>query len=522
MIERGLRTVALAVIAGAASCHEAPVPAPPPAVVTPRPVLPILPILDDVELIAQLDDAIELYRRESFDRWLDAVDPGELLEHATITQATLDRGIHGLDALFVFGDELFDYEFRIENGLGNGLSSRNTLSGALPAPNRRVVHEGDFGGPDSHACSGCHSKGGLDGAGTATQNAFLRGDGVHTRTADVRNPPHLLGLGPIEALAAEMTAELKAQVAAARQQAAGGEPAIAILTSKGVGFGVVEVRPGGELDMSRVQGVDADLVIRPFGWKGHQATIRGMSEESFRIHMGIVSMTQQERARDGALGDAERGALGDGVWHDIDRDGVSLEIDDGMLTSMAAYLAQLEVPVMRPPVAPRHVEAFARGSALFDSIGCGVCHRRELIVQNPVIEIRAGQRSHADRPPIRVDVAQDGEQPKVEAVYADRSSYRVALLSDLKRHDMGPELAAPAAVGSVAASVWLTRPLWGLADTAPYLHDGRAPTVHDAIALHGGEGAAARDAYLALGPEDRGAVQVFLMSLTRTPKLVVP
>ena len=70
--------------------------------------------------------------------------------------------------------------------------------------------------------------------------------------------------------------------------------------------------------------------------------------------------------------------------------------------------------------------------------------------------------------------------------------------------------------------MFLTRPLWGLAETAPYLHDGRAPTVHDAIVLHGGEATAARDAYLALDEKGRASVRVFLTSLSREPKLFVP
>ena len=96
------------------------------------------------------------------------------------------------------------------------------------------------------------------------------------------------------------------------------------------------------------------------------------------------------------------------------------------------------------------------------------------------------------------------------------------LFSDLKRHDMGPALATPGAAGDIPARVFLTRPLWGLAETAPYLHDGRAPTVQDAIVLHGGEATAARDAYLALDEQARASVRVFLASLSREPKLFVP
>ena len=36
-------------------------------------------------------------------------------------------------------------------------------------------------------------------------------------------------------------------------------------------------------------------------------------------------------------------------------------------------------------------------------------------------------------------------------------------------------------------SEWRTPPLWGVADSPPYLHDGRAATLIDAITLHGGE-----------------------------------
>ena len=41
-------------------------------------------------------------------------------------------------------------------------------------------------------------------------------------------------------------------------------------------------------------------------------------------------------------------------------------------------------------------------------------------------------------------------------------------------------------------------PLWGIADTAPYMHDGRALTITEAILAHGVEGQAARDAFAAL------------------------
>ncbi|HSM13876.1 MAG TPA: di-heme oxidoredictase family protein, partial [Thermoanaerobaculia bacterium] len=71
--------------------------------------------------------------------------------------------------------------------------------------------------------------------------------------------------------------------------------------------------------------------------------------------------------------------------------------------------------------------------------------------------------------------------------------------------------------GEVANDEFTTARLWGVADTAPYLHDGRATTLEEAIEFHGGEAQGARDAFLALGPADRDELLVFLGKL-RTPK----
>jgi CxxC motif-containing protein (DUF1111 family) len=55
-----------------------------------------------------------------------------------------------------------------------------------------------------------------------------------------------------------------------------------------------------------------------------------------------------------------------------------------------------------------------------------------------------------------------------------------------------------------------------VADTAPYLHDGRATTLTEAILLHGGEALPARNAFAALSDQNRARVITFLRSL-RTP-----
>lgn len=473
-------------------------------------------IPDDVVLREDLDRAIDLRRREHFDRVLDAREPGELIEHATLLDEVFDERVIGIDALFVVGDEFFNYPFRPENGWGHGGADRRAAD-YTPRPQRS--HRGAAGGPDAFACSSCHSKGGPDGAGTQSQNGFLRGDGERLGSADQRNAPHLLGLGPVEALAREMSTLLQDQATAVRTSSREeGRRVERALVAKGVSFGRIAADADGTLDLGMIEGVDPDLRVRPFGWKGHQATLRGMIEESLHIHQGLVSKQIHLAVKDGTLNGAPYGT---GPWYDLDADGVSLEIDAGMLTTVVGYLAQLEVPVMRPPRDPALLDAFASGRMRFESIGCAACHVPTLELEATKTDVR--EPALAKARPYVVDVAKDGDGPKIEPKYGGgNTSYLVHLFSDLKRHDMGEALASPAAQGTIPANVFLTRSLWGLAESAPYLHDGRAPTLDEAILLHGGEAASARDAYLALDGEGRATVRVFLTSLSRQAKLFSP
>jgi CxxC motif-containing protein (DUF1111 family) len=67
--------------------------------------------------------------------------------------------------------------------------------------------------------------------------------------------------------------------------------------------------------------------------------------------------------------------------------------------------------------------------------------------------------------------------------------------------------------GTPQRDEWRTPPLWGVADSAPYLHDGRAGTLAEAIRLHGGQGAAAARSFDRATPEQQSQLISFLMTL---------
>lgn len=55
--------------------------------------------------------------------------------------------------------------------------------------------------------------------------------------------------------------------------------------------------------------------------------------------------------------------------------------------------------------------------------------------------------------------------------------------------------------------------LWGVGSTPPYLHDGRATTLTEAILLHGGDARNTRDAFTALPREQQSNLIRFLANL---------
>jgi mono/diheme cytochrome c family protein len=450
------------------------------------------------ELRELIDSAVELADRERLEEFQEAAFRGDDHEHIFLLQSDIDLGLYNNDSLFRFGDGLFGHEFRREDGYA-----------ATVSPRLQRVHNGVRGGLDTFSCAGCHSVGGPDGAGGPTQNAFLGGDGDRMSSTNPRNAPAALGLGLVQALAAEMTTELQAlRDDAIALAAETGAPTATSLTTKSVDFGVLIAMPDGSLDTSGVEGVSEDLVVRPFGWKGSGARLRRFIEDAARIHFGVQSHVLALAYQN----EPDVARLGSGPdWFDPDGDGVARELEEGILTAGAVYLALLEAPVILPPRDPELVARWGEGAVLFDAIGCADCHRVDVVLKDITWE---EWPDTTDGPPYVVNLLTDGEQP--------RGTQSVKLFSDLKRHAMGEGLADPHDDPSgLPRDVFLTRPLWGLAETAPYLHDGRAATIPEAILAHGGEARGSRDAFAALSAVEQASVHVFLLSLTREPKVRV-
>lgn len=476
-----------------------------------------------------VEGAREAFRRAELRRHLrfqEAITPGytvRLTREMAPQDAISARQVCFAD-LYEAGRILFEHEYSYADGLGGGDASKRADS-----PFRRV-QRGAFGGPETQSCASCHWRGGPAGAGALQDNAFIQGDGDWVATGDPRNPPPLHGAGVVQALAQEMSAELAAaRTSAIGQALADGKPVEIKLSSKGVEFGVLRVSANGQVDSSGIEGIDPDLVIKPFGWKGNFATIRDFVAESLHVHFNIQSaelIDQHRQRRNHSLVGRGRNI------NDPDNDGFIDELTHGQQTALVAYLAALEMPVvavpdilhgaeaaaenLAPPSPIRFSDEWARGRQLFDELGCGSCHKPFLVLSNP----RFVTRTHDGRT-YSFDLSTDAEEPRV-TYDARLGGYPVWLFSDLKRHDMGRSNMTRYKDRGVAKREFMTRRLWGLAQSGPYFYDGRAPTVDYAIMAHDGEAEYARDNFAELDHQTKGALRVYLMSMRREPRLVIP
>jgi hypothetical protein len=413
------------------------------------------------------------------------------------------------------GRQLFQRKFTVVQGFGpragDGVGDDIDRNPALGA-----------GLADS--CAACH--------GRPRGSAGVGGE-VFTRP-DSRDAPHLFGLGLQEMLADEMTSELRAlragAVAAATAQ---GRQVRVALTAKDVPFGELVAHADGSVDTSGVEGVDADLRVKPFFAHGGSHSIRQFVVGAFNDEMGLQAadpdlaaaavgqrvVTPSGFVLDGSL-DAISAPPAADPNYDPDGDGVTNEIDAALVDHMEFYLLNY----FKPATYQRNALT-ERGRRVMQSIGCTECHRPALVVEHDrriadVETVFDPVRGHFNRlfatavPQFR-EVIDDSGLPPLREPAGGRFVVE-NFYSDLKRHDLGPGFWERNFDGSMRYE-FVTEPLWGVGSTAPYGHDGRSINLHEAILRHGGEAQRSRHLYAAAPAALQLAVRAFLESLVIFP-----
>ena len=284
------------------------------------------------------------------------------------------------------------------------------------------------------------------------------------------------------------------------------------LNAKGIDFGYISAEPDGSVNLDELDGVDTDLVIRPFTQKGVMTSLRQFTVNALNHHHGMQA-------------DERFGARWTGS-DDFDGDGKTGEITSGDVSAMVAWQATLPAPVRMVPEIDGWAEAAARGETHFTDFGCTTCHRPALPLES---------LSFADPGPFDLAGTLNDRQVGAAAVYDialldwakslprdDQGRVLVPLFGDLKRHVMtdnqidalGNELLSQRFVDR---NIFQTAELWGVGSTQPYGHRNDFSSLDEIILAHGGNGRQARDAYDAAAKAEKSDLIAFLKTLVIVP-----
>lgn len=216
-----------------------------------------------------------------------------------------------------------------------------------------------------------------------------------------------------------------------------------------------------------------------FGWKAGQVDVKHQSAEAFSMDMGLSTPLNPDPLGDCTDVQGACRTMPTGVQPVLGEH----EVPGDLIDFVTTYSSNLALPRRRDVDAP---DVLA-GKRLFYESNCIACHTPKYVT-----------RRDAARPEHRFQL--------------------IWPYTDMLLHDMGADL-ADGKGETLEQREWRTPPLWGIGLTkvvnpsATWLHDGRARTLLEAVLWHGGEAQAARDRVVAMTPQDRNNLVLFLESL---------
>ena len=131
------------------------------------------------------------------------------------------------------------------------------------------------------------------------------------------------------------------------------------------------------------------------------------------------------------------------------------------------------------------------GSALFDQIGCNICHTRSITTSPAGTVINGGTLT----------------------INGALGNKIIHPFSDFLLHDIGTGDGIVQNGGQSTANKLRTLPLWGSRTRPRHMHAGESLTFTDAILRHGGEAINVTNRLRNLSSTDRNRIVVFLQSL---------
>lgn len=365
-------------------------------------------------------------------------------------------------------------------------------------PDDPLANQGDGLGPvfNDVSCVACHFQGGTGGAGPNTKNVtkFLVLP-TADRSTVYRGVIHKHAIDESQTEKLELVQDLFPDIPGeTRRQGCYTivEPPInpvletSINTPALFGLGLIEKIPsyaisfhGSSKMLSTVadefrgkfssQGIGrikmSGTTVGKFGWKGEFGTIEDFVAEACAVELGL---SVPGRGQD--------------IPQEFSEDrSAKYDLNRRQLHELVCFVKSLPRPEQLLPTDPHERRQVEIGETVFAEVGCAECHVPDI--------------------------------GGVEGIYTDFHLYNLSspdtdIYSSVLTND---KVKFPLA--ETAPNEWKTPPLWGVADSAPYFHDGSADDLEAAINLHRGDAEFSRKAYLKAGNEKRAALIAFLKTL---------
>lgn len=241
--------------------------------------------------------------------------------------------------------------------------------------------------------------------------------------------------------------------------------------------------------------------IGKFGWKGQTASLRDFTLTACAVELGLNVPGHDQAA----------------VPYKPEYRSPGLDLTDQECNALVSFLASLPAPTRAPAANADYAAYLEAGEKLFAETGCAACHTRKL---GDVDGIYSDLLLH-DMGPALADSGQygtilpeDPDDPDEDDSEPAIAPLVVNAATNSQSTDVSGARPSKAQSRSPRRSEWRTPPLWGVRDSGPYLHDGGAETIQDAIALHGGEALPSTNRFFKLPHEKRQQLISFLKSLT--------
>ena len=480
-----------------------------------------------------------------------------------IDQHTIDQ--YPVETIYYWGKKIFEAPYNHLDGVGLNMRGdphdaitlrfaripRADLPGWLADPVR-------LSGPAARNCRECHNS----HSGNMLNTIF-----DFPRQGDISNfverqTTNIGGAGALQLLAEQTSKELWTirDNAIANAKANNATVEAELLSSNNVSYGWIKAYPDGNLDLSGVSGVGSvdnpfllarQFQVLPFFAKSEVGFIRITSANPPN---GMQSPEQVPE------------------FIDADNDGVVGEMSTGDITAITIYTSAQPRPVSKLEL-HRHlggkfrldrkeIRSIRNGKEIFGEIGCASCHKPKMVIKDPTFNepsstpgyslpffwgkyISAGgipqftsplpygynpekpvSFSLSDLPSIPCSKdTRRGSKDTRRGWRGKNSCWRefktnrkgqlvIRLYADQKLHDLGEGL-AEGVIGfsGLPGSVWKTKELWGVGSTGPWMHDGRATTLHAAIKWHGGDAWDTAASFQNLAEQDQDDLIAFLNNL---------